>query len=119
MRPREEQPVIELILRDIEDGPATAKDLEESMGVNRRNIRPYIKILHQFKKIHIGGWEQRTGPALPVWFYGPGRDKPRPPKKYKRRGLLRNLTDEILPALQRSNQPTRDRQQQRPQGVQG
>lgn len=87
MRPREEQPVLELILRDLEDGPATLPELEESVRVHRRNLRHYLKLLHLFKKVHICGWEQRTGPALPVWSYGPGPDKMRPPTKHKRYGL--------------------------------
>lgn len=85
MRPRAEQPVIPLILRDLESGPATVRDLEESIGINRRNLRPYLKMLKQEGKVNIVDWEQRTGPALPV--YGlEGNNRPRPRRKYKRRG---------------------------------
>lgn len=83
MRPRSEQPVVKLILRDLEFGPAVNHDLAQTTGVHLRNIRHYLKLLHAANQIRIGGWEQRTGPALPVWHLGPGRDVPRPPTKYR------------------------------------
>lgn len=86
MRPRVEQPVRVLILRDLADGPATVNDLEETIGVKRKNLRRYLKQLHEDEQIHIGDWEQKTGPALAVWFYGSGPNKRRPPCKYKRYG---------------------------------
>ena len=87
MRKRIEQPVVILILRDLEFGPATANELEAVTGITRKNIRPYLQYLHEQKLIRICDWIQRTGPALPVWALGSGKDKPRPPRKYVRRGL--------------------------------
>ena len=85
MRPRVEQPVIPLILRDLESGPATVHDLEETVRINQRNLRPYLKMLWHEGRVVIVAWEQRTGPALPV--YGlEGSNRPRPRRKYKRRG---------------------------------
>jgi hypothetical protein len=46
-----------------------------------RNLRVYLK---DMEGIYIGGWEQRTGPALPVWYLGNGKNKARPERKYKR-----------------------------------
>ena len=86
MRPRLEQPAVKLILRDLESGPATVADLEDVTRIDRRNLRVYLRLLHEREAVHISGWEQRTGPALPVWNLGPGRDRPRPSRKYKRRG---------------------------------
>lgn len=79
MRPRAEQPVTTLILRDLEFGPATVNELESLLRIKRRNLRPYLALLHEQRAIHISGWEQRTGPALPVWSAGGKKDKPRPP----------------------------------------
>jgi hypothetical protein len=83
MRPRAEQPIPLLILRELAFGPSTNHELAETTGINLRNIRPYLKMM-QGEYIHIGGWEQRTGPALPVWHLGAGPDKPRPRRKYRR-----------------------------------
>ena len=116
MRPRAEQPVVELILRYLEFGPATVNELEGLLRIKRRNLRPYLVLLHAQKRIHISGWEQRTGPALPVWGAGNKKDKPRPPRRYVRRGLLRTPTDEILPLVEQNHQPDADRHP-RTQGV--
>lgn len=81
MRPRSEQPIPALILRDLETGPATVHDLAETTGITVRNLREYLRAMNG---IHIGAWEQRTGPALPVWFIGDGVNKRRPQRRYKR-----------------------------------
>lgn len=86
MRPRSEQPVVALILRDLKDGPATVDDLEQVIGIHRRNLRAYLKLMNEQLLVHIGGWEQRTGPALPVWHFGTGKNKKRPARLYTRRG---------------------------------
>lgn len=88
MRPRIEQPTLKLILRDLEDGPASVKDLEETLKIDRRNLRPYLTLLHEQQHIHICAWEQRTGPALPVYSAGSAADRKRPARKHKRRGLI-------------------------------
>lgn len=72
-----------LILRDLALGPAVNHDLADTTGIDIRNVRYYLKLLHAERKIRIGGWEQRTGPALPVWHLGSGRDAPRPPRQSK------------------------------------
>ena len=100
MRPRAEQPVVALILRDLEFGPATVNELEGLLRIKRRNLRPYLVLLHEQRRVHISGWEQRTGPALPIWAAGRAPDKPRPPRKYTRRGLSRSQTDEVLPLME-------------------
>ena len=82
MRPRTEQPTLTLILRDLEIGPATVPDLEETLGINRRNLRPYMKLAQELHGVAIVGWEQRTGPALPVYGFGEGKRRPR--RKHKR-----------------------------------
>ena len=67
MRPRPEQSTTKLILRDLELGPATVNELEETIGVGRRNLRYYMGMLHELGAVKVVGWEQRTGPALPVY----------------------------------------------------
>ncbi len=71
----------ELIRRDLALGPATVHDLADAIGISVRNLRVYLK---DMEGIYIGGWEQRTGPALPVWYLGNGKNKARPERKYKR-----------------------------------
>lgn len=68
MRPRKEQPIVTLIMRELETGPSTAHELSHVIGIHVRNMREYLKILHTEKKIRIAAYETlRTGPALPVW----------------------------------------------------
>jgi hypothetical protein len=81
VNPRSQQPIPALILRDLATGPATIHDLAETTGISIRNLRHYLR---EMQGIHIGGWEQRTGPALPVWYLGNGKNKARPERKYKR-----------------------------------
>jgi len=81
VRPRSEQPIPELIKRDLALGPATVHDLADAIGISVRNLRVYLK---DMEGIYIGGWEQRTGPALPVYYLGYKRNKPRPERKYRR-----------------------------------
>ena len=79
MRPRTEQPIPTLILRDLDDGPATVVDLEATIGINRRNLRPYLAMLKGEGLIRVAGWEQRTGPPLPIYDKG-ARPNVRKPK---------------------------------------
>lgn len=81
MRPRAEQPIVKLILLDLAIGPATIHDLADAVGISIRNLRHYLK---DMEGVYIGGWEQRTGPALPVYYLGYKRNKPRPERKYRR-----------------------------------
>ena len=78
--------MVALILRDLAFGPATIRELEAVTGIHRRNLRHYLALLHEQKRVRICGWEQRTGPALPIWAIGDAKDKPRPARKYVRRG---------------------------------
>ena len=55
MRPRNEQPVPELIRRDLALGPATVHDLADAIGISVRNLRVYLK---DMEGIYIGGWVQ-------------------------------------------------------------
>lgn len=84
MRPRAEQPIPTLIRRELESGPSTVHDLASVLQINIRNIREYMRLLHG-THVRICGWEQRTGPALPVWALGSGKDARRPQRKYKRK----------------------------------
>ena len=85
MRPRAEQPVVALILRDLEFGPSTVVELETVLKIRRQNLRRYLSMLHAKRKIYICAWERRTGPALPVYGLGRKKDVPRPlPKSLTR-----------------------------------
>lgn len=71
MRPRPEQPPVALILKHLEKDDATVYDLEPVLGINRRNIRPYMRLLHEQRAIHIDRWEcHGNGPKVAVWGLG-------------------------------------------------
>ena len=71
MRPRNEQPVVTLILKELEEGPATAYDLCEVVGIHIRNMRPYMKLLLERGRVKISRPEPRTktpGPRPPIYI---------------------------------------------------
>jgi predicted ArsR family transcriptional regulator len=69
MRRREEQAALILIVRFLkEKGGLTSYQLAEQLGLNVRNVRPYMKILHTQNKVFIEGWKKRSnGPLIPIW----------------------------------------------------
>lgn len=79
MRPRAEQPVRTLILRDLESGPATPYDLAAAIGIHVRNMRPYVKLMHEAGEIHVCDYERgHQGPPRRVYAIGQRKDKPQP-----------------------------------------
>lgn len=87
MRPRKEQPIITLILRELETGPSTAYELAHIVGIHVRNVREYLKLLHAERKIRIAAFESlRTGPDVPIWALNQTfAADARGPRKRKRR----------------------------------
>ena len=69
MRKRNEQPALILIVRFLkEKGGLTSYQLAELLGLNVRNVRPYMKILHAERKVFIEGYKkQSNGPLIPIW----------------------------------------------------
>lgn len=85
MRRREEQSALALIERFLKDkGGLTSYQLAELLGINIRNVRPYMKILHERKTVFVEDWKTPKlghGPKVPVWRlneYGDGEDEPYP-----------------------------------------
>jgi len=85
MRKREEQSALALIERLLKDkGGLTSYQLAELLGINIRNVRPYMKILHDRKTVFIQDWKTPKhghGPKIPVWRldeYDDGDDEPYP-----------------------------------------
>lgn len=82
MRPRAEQPAITLILRMLEESELSAYVLAQRLGIDVRNTRQYMALLHQDRKVHIAAWEKAgihgNGPPVPVWALGKGIDAQRP-----------------------------------------
>lgn len=89
-----------LILRDLEFGPATVNELESLLRIKRRNLRPYLALLHEQRAIHISGWEQRTGPALPVWRPVERKTNPVLHGDMYDEDSSRSQTDEVLPLVE-------------------
>lgn len=94
MRKRIEQPVVKLILKELEFGPSTLHDLVDVIKINARNLRVYLKIMLEIQMIHISAWEQRQGPALPVFNIGKGRNYPRPKVMFQRRSPTKEIQNE-------------------------
>lgn len=94
MRKRIEQPVVKLVLKELEFGPFTLHDLVDVVKISTRNLRVYLKLMLELRMIHISAWEQRQGPALPVFDLGQGRNFPRPRVMYQRRGLTKEIRNE-------------------------
>lgn len=85
MRKREEQSALTLIERFLKDkGGLTSYKLAELLGINIRNVRPYMKILHERKTVYIEDWKTPKlghGPKVPVWGlneFGTIEDEPYP-----------------------------------------
>ena len=68
---REEHPNLILIERFLKNKSGlTSYDLSKLLGINVRNVRPYLTILHNRKKIYIADWKTprlKRGPKIPVW----------------------------------------------------
>lgn len=85
MRKREEQSALVIIEQLMKGkGGFTAYKLAELLGLNVRNVRPYLKILHQRKAVFVEDWKTPKlghGPKVPIWRwndYGDGEDEPYP-----------------------------------------
>lgn len=65
MRKRRYQPVVKLVLKELEHGPCTAYDLAEVVGIHIRNMRPYMKLLLEDGLIRKAGVEKRPGTPGP------------------------------------------------------
>jgi hypothetical protein len=79
MRPRNEQPPLVLIRRLLEKQDMNAYQLAVSLGLHVRNIREYMKILHNRHTVHISAWESSgRGPFVPVWGLGDYADADKP-----------------------------------------
>lgn len=85
MRRREEQSALTLIERFLKDkGGLTSYQLAELLGIHVRNVRPYMKILHDRKTVFIQAYKTPKhghGPKVPVWRldeYDDGDDEPYP-----------------------------------------
>lgn len=79
MRPRVEQPVAKLILSALVKYPQlTAYQLADIIKIDVRNIRYYLKILKDQRRIYITRYlKGQRGPAVPVWkldLYGDSDD---------------------------------------------
>jgi hypothetical protein len=58
--------------------PATRTELREKTYISRSSVTRALKAMHEAKWCYVGGWVRSDGcgPHLPVYFAGPGKDKP-------------------------------------------
>lgn len=113
MRPRHEQPVMTILRRAFEAGAELDfRRAAELCGLNVRNARPYLLLLHQeLREIHIHRWGfTGKGPRFPIYAWGEGDDA-EPPElatEKARRRRARNLMSKggiraALPLLRRAS----------------
>jgi hypothetical protein len=93
--------MVALMLRELQAGPCSSRDLAEVTGMRRPTVRGYLQTMHRYGCLHISGWEcdsvgrERSA----VYSLGHGKDKARrPPQpntescaKYQRRLPLLRL----------------------------
>lgn len=75
-------PTETLILRDLEFGPATVRDLSAVLKIHRYSVLRVLRKMRAKKLVRICNWEVKLGGAAAVWDTNPDglRDAPRPPK---------------------------------------
>lgn len=76
MRKRSEQPYIALFQVSIGERKAlSAYELSSMFSIHLRNTRPYLKLLHEEKRIYVSRWVKRkNGPAVPYFSLNPYGD---------------------------------------------
>jgi hypothetical protein len=52
---------MKLLLRDLAFGPATIKDLVDTIGVGQRQLYQYLRVAREDGKVRIVGWEAVPG----------------------------------------------------------
>lgn len=63
----------------IRQGTRDATDVALAACTVRTHAQKILKRMHAEKLIHIARWKQGvTGPKVPVYRWGPGRDAPKP-----------------------------------------
>jgi hypothetical protein len=83
MRPRAEQPPMKLIPEILEEwGELDVTSIARFLGIEKANVRKYLRLLKDEKKIHIAFYEaNKPGPARPFFYIGNKVDAPYPIKK--------------------------------------
>lgn len=75
MTPRAQAPNMTLLLRELEFGPATTRDLVSVLRIDRHNVAAYLREARLSGLVHVCGWEPH---ACPVYALGFKRDAQRP-----------------------------------------
>ena len=67
----------------LQDGCHTMLELAEMSGLAIQTVRRYCQQLHKRGVIHICDWreDKNGGRTLKVFELGPGKDKPKPPRR--------------------------------------
>lgn len=85
MLPRELHPNHKRVALELSQAerPLTAYDLELRCYLDVRNVREYLKLMHQARAIHIASWRRDAprGPWVPVYCYGEGKDAVKPDRR--------------------------------------
>lgn len=80
MKRNPEGAVARLAVREMANGPVTAKMLAALCGITEAGARNNLRALHEAKLIHIASWMNYSDRGAPVPRYaaGKGKDAPRP-----------------------------------------
>lgn len=105
MRSRNEQPPAVLIKRALAEVGATidAAGAAKVAGIQVRNAREYLKLLHGKRQIHVARWGfNGQGPRFPIFADGDGVDAEKPDtarQKAARRRARRIVTQRDMRGL--------------------
>lgn len=96
-RPRAHVIAFVKLLEEIQS-PSSITDIVESVGIAHATARRVIKSLRLGGVCHIGAWQvQVSGPRVPMYRFGPGKDAKKPPPQPKaeiqRRMRAKQATD--------------------------
>lgn len=101
MRKREEQPALKLIERYTKARGLTCYELAELLKINVRNVRPYLKILAEQKRVFVEDWKASKngkGSKIAVWRLNEYEDEsepyPKPPSCAERNRIYRKRKHE-------------------------
>lgn len=69
----------EYLLREIEAGPCTPKEVAEASGIDLETARETLRLLEAHSLAHIKAWHRPyKGSPVPAYAFGPGKRAPRP-----------------------------------------
>lgn len=72
-----------VLIRELMDGPSTAAELAELVGLSKQTITRYLMAMHRKKCIRIAGWDRDSSgkQSIRCFGFGDAPDAKKEPKK--------------------------------------